>query len=76
MPIASFRSCAATTLLSEQSEHQLRRVTPPGLLASGLAAPVVRHLLVETAGGGRGLAATFFAQGLYIVAAVAVWFQT
>jgi hypothetical protein len=45
-------------------------------MAHGLLRLRSATLRVETSGGGRSLAATFFAQGLYIVAAVSVWFQT
>jgi hypothetical protein len=45
-------------------------VASPDLLARG------RHRRVETAGGGAKLAEAFFTQRLYIVATVAVWFQT
>ena len=43
---------------------------------SGELRRMARGFRAETAGGGRGLAMTLFALRLYIVAAVAVWFQT
>jgi MFS family permease len=40
------------------------------------AAPALRHLNVETASGRETAATAFFAQRLYIVAAISVWFET
>ena len=61
--------------LAARTSGCVKKVAALGM-ARGLPRRGLSTVRVETAGGGRGLATAFFAQGLYIVAAVAVWFQT
>jgi hypothetical protein len=58
-------------------EANMRLNAPvPGSRLLAQTAPVVRHLRVETAGGRPGIAMTMRTLRLYIVATIAVSFQT